>query len=166
GVPWLGGVRNGQSGPDRLCVFSTPALTFRCWEPPAPGDREGQPLPESVQWLNPTHATWEDIARPDRVAATFVGGTFACLRGAPGDLWCLGDDRFGQLGAANAPRGASPAFLKVWPAESVGLGTWHGCALAARGDLSVGAFVACWGRGDVGQLGAPAQDLCRVDGRK
>jgi hypothetical protein len=47
------------------------------------------------------------------------------------------------------------------------LGTWHACALSAprgrslHGDLAV----ACWGRGDHGQLGAPAPDKCTVDGK-
>jgi hypothetical protein len=132
------------------------------------GERAGRELPERAAWLNPKFTTWNDTWRADRVGTNFVGGTFACLRSVPGDLWCVGDNRFGQLGSARSPpHGADEAaFLHVWPAIFVGLGTWHGCALAARGHLSDGAFVACWGRGDFGQLGGAARDVCLVDGAR
>jgi hypothetical protein len=156
-----------HAGADRLCAEAAPPqLTVRCWKPPRPGDTAGRDLPPSAQWSNPRFTTWNEIGRLDRLTRTSVGGTFACLHSAAGDLWCRGeDDRFGQLGAGGQSAGVdAPRYLHVWPAHSVALGTWHGCALAANGGLLYGAFVACWGRGDFGQLGGTARDVCSVDG--
>jgi hypothetical protein len=164
-VPWLQEHDDLQAGPDRLCALAVPQLTLRCWAPPARGETTGREL-AGTEWLNPRYATWEAVDRLDRVQAAFVGGTFSCLHTSPGDLFCRGDDAFGQLGSGGQPQASpeDPAYLHVWPAQSVALGSWHGCALAARGGLSLGAFVACWGRGDHGQLGGPARDTCTVGG--
>jgi hypothetical protein len=82
-------------------------------------------------------------------------------------VFCRGDDRFGQLGGSGLPGPDAgrddPAFVRgVWPAHFPAAGTWHACALAA-GDRDK-LQVACWGRGDHGQLGGPAGDTCTVDG--
>jgi hypothetical protein len=170
-VPWLRDVAP-QAGPDRVCVLATPELTFRCWQRPVRAEAEGKELPASEQWLNPNHAGWNDAyTRSDRVKSVFVGGTFSCLQATSTDgLWCLGDDRFGQLGGSSAvppPNAArdDPAYVKgTWPAQNVALGTWHACAAAAPRGLALGGHIACWGRGDAGQLGAPGPDLCEVGG--
>jgi hypothetical protein len=170
-VPWLRD-KALQAGPDRVCDFAKPELTFRCWQRPVRAETEGKELPASQQWLNPNHAGWNDaFARSDRVGETFVGGTFSCLQATKTHgLWCLGDDRFGQLGGSSAvpPANATlddPAYVKgTWPAERVALGTWHACAMAAPGGLARGGHIACWGRGDAGQLGAPGPDRCEGDG--
>jgi hypothetical protein len=126
----------------------------------------------SWQWLNPNHAGWEEAySRADRVGAVEQGGTFACLQSTKDNgVWCLGDNRYGQLGGSKpvpAPDASpeDPAFVQgVWPALHLAAGTWHACALAATDDFTDGGHIACWGRGDHGQLGAPAPDLCNVDG--
>jgi len=171
-VPWLHGKRP-QAGPQRLCDWTAPGdLTFRCWQQPTRGATEGTELPATEEWLNPNHATWNDAySRGDRVGGTFVGGTFSCLQESRDNgVWCLGDDRFGQLGGSkpvpppNAERD-DPAFVRgLWPAQSLHVGTWHACALAAPNGLAAGGSIACWGRGDYGQLGAPAPDRCEADG--
>jgi hypothetical protein len=148
-----------------------PALTYRCWQRPTRGSTAGQELPASWQWLNPNHAGWEEAySRADRLEGVVQGGTFACLESTvDSGVWCLGDDRFGQLGGSQPvpppqARSEDPAFVQgVWPALHLAAGTWHACALAA-GDFAGSGHIACWGRGDHGQLGAPAPDLCNVDG--
>jgi hypothetical protein len=135
-------------------------------------ETEGKELPASHQWLNPNHAAWNDAySRSDRVGTTFVGGTFSCLQATSTQgLWCLGDDRFGQRGGSspvpppNAARDDPAYVANTWPAQNVALGTWHACAAAAPRSLAFGGHITCWGRGDGGQLGAPAPDLCEVDG--
>jgi hypothetical protein len=167
-VPWLES-KSLQSGPDRICELARPALTFRCWRRPARGEASGEELHSSWEWLNPHQTHWDDaFSRSDRVGESFVGGTFACLKATMGEsVWCLGDDGFGQLGgskpapAANAPRNDRAFVQGLWPAEAPAVGTWHGCAIAAPDGLANGAYVACWGRGDHGQLGAPGPDVCR-----
>ena len=171
-VPWLKD-KSLQNGPDRLCEGARPAaLTFRCWHRPVRGETSGRELPASWEWLNPHHAAWGDaLSRSDRLGRTYVGGTFACLQETKNDgLWCLGDNSYGQLGGSRPvpPLDAGrddPAFVAhVWPAESVALGTWHACALASSNGVAGGGYASCWGRGDHGQLGAPAPDLCVVGG--
>jgi hypothetical protein len=113
------------------------------------------------------------LSRSDRVASTYIGGTFSCLKATKdGAIWCLGDDRFGQLGgsspvpAADADRYDSAFVQHTWPARVVALGTWHACALAAVQGYHFGGQVTCWGRGDYGQLGVPAPDRCEIDGKR
>jgi hypothetical protein len=146
----------GEAGPDRLCVLVGQEL--RCWHAPHPGEQAPRAWPEAGAWLNPRRLTREQTAHPAYAQQALVGGTFACLRGD--DLWCVGDDGFGQLGAAGAaagPDGPEP-LLDLEPVTEVGLGRWHGCARRGAEALY------CWGRGDAGQLGAPAPELCGAGG--
>ena len=169
-VPWL--QDRLYYGPDRVCEHDVSGLTFRCWHRPRRGELQPRDMPAKWQWLNPHGAKWDDsYNRSDRLGDVFMGGTFACLR-TPKDsrVFCLGDDRFGQLGSSKPPRPDAgpddPAFLRgVGPEVSPALGTWHGCALAVPRGIDQDIPVLCWGRGDYGQLGAPAPDRCLVDGR-
>ena len=170
-VPWLRD-RSFEAGPARVLEFAKAQLTFRGWQRPRRGEIEGKKLAASEQWLNPNHANWEEaFERTDCVGKSFIGGTFSCLQATGGSgVWCLGDNRFGQLGGSRPVPPAhaeenDPAFVgKIWPAESVALGTWHACAAAAPQGLDFGGHIACWGRGDYGQLGVPAPDRCQVGG--
>ena len=169
-VPWLR--RGFDFAPDRICDFETPELAFVCWQRPRAGDVGPHELPPSWEWLNPHHADWNDAyKRGDRVGNVVLGGTFACLETTKDHgIFCLGDDRFGQLGGSAVPGADAgrldPAFVRgIWPSMFLTAGTWHGCALAAPNGMINGAHVACWGRGDAGQLGALAPDTCTVDGQ-
>jgi alpha-tubulin suppressor-like RCC1 family protein len=72
----------------------------------------------------------------------------------PTEVWCWGYDGFGQLG--NNATTDSPTPVQVHgvnntglltDAVSVGAGYYHTCATRTTGE------VACWGRGDAGQIG-------------
>jgi hypothetical protein len=145
----------GEAGPDRLCALADQEL--RCWHRPRPGQQTPREWPEAGQWLNPRRLTREQAAHPDYAQQAFVGGTFACLRGD--DLWCVGDNTYGQLGVGEGSRGVPP-LLDIEPVTEVGLGTWHGCA------RRTGQTLYCWGRADGGQLGAPGHDVCRAGGKE
>jgi len=168
---WLDDKRGLVAAAERVCEGDETKLTFRCWAAPKRGNTGGEELPAEWQWQNPNHAAFGDVyTRADRLLSTFLGGTFMCLQATRHGVWCLGDDRFGQLGGSRAvpPPDAeddNPAFVQgIWPADRVAVGTWHACALAAPDGLAEGAEVACWGRGDQGQLGTAAPDKCVVDG--
>jgi hypothetical protein len=76
-VPWMTG-HVLRAAPDRLCELAKPELKFRCWQRPRRGDTGAREMPESWEWLNPNHASWEDaFTRGDRVGEVFIGGTFA-----------------------------------------------------------------------------------------
>jgi hypothetical protein len=129
-------------------------------------------MPPRYQWLNPHNATWDDVYdRSDRLKDVVMGGTFACLRTTKDErVFCLGDDRFGQLGSSKPPRPDTdrdaPTWLRgVGPEVTPALGTWHGCGLAEPRREDEPIPVLCWGRGDGGQLGAPAPDRCVVGGQ-
>jgi hypothetical protein len=160
-VPWLKNMRL-RAGPDRVCEYTPPSLEFRCWYRPRRGDAAGRELPASWEWLNPNHTGWEDAySRSDRIGQVFVGGTFGCVQETRYQaVWCLGNDAFGQLGGskpvppADATREDASFLRGIWPARQVALGTWHGCVIAVAGDSPNSGRLACWGRGDQGQLGS------------
>ena len=167
-VPWMT-EHTLQAMPDGICELARPALTLRCWDRPRRGDSAARERPGSWEWLNPFHAPWDSAySRGDRVGDVIVGGTFACLQTTRcAGVFCRGDDRFGQLGGSGTPGPDAgqndPAFVHgLWPALFPAAGIWHACALASGGRDD--RRVACWGRGDHGQLGAPAPTSCVVDG--
>ena len=157
-------VKNAFVGADRFCRLEGEEV--RCFHPPGRGERSLRPFGPA----SPPRAAGAESPRPpiptfldvSGLYPGLVGGTFACPS-QENDLWCTGDDSFGQLGNRGA-EGAHPPLLKLGSTENVGLGTWHGCAWKDGGPPKLqGLF--CWGRGDAGQLGVPAPDLCRVDGK-
>lgn len=168
-VPWLHGQYDLMAAADHLCGYERPELALRCWKRPSLRESAGRSLPERDEWLNPHHTPYDENERPDWPERAFVGGTFACLRSVVGEVWCVGNNAFWQLGsAAGRKRGSpsyTPPFLGVWPAQGVALGTWHGCAIAAPKGLGAEFYASCWGRGDLGQLGGPAPDVCAVNGQ-
>jgi len=86
------------------------------------------------------------------VTAIAAGERHTCAIGADEIISCWGDNKYGQLGAAvtdlivRHPAKVSPSpFLRR--AKSIGSGSFHTCAIFDEGKL------ACWGLGDLGQLG-------------
>ena len=121
---------------DRWCEHE--GLTFRCWQRPRRGDTRPREMPASWQWLNPHNAGWNDIYnRGDRLEDVIMGGTFACLRTTLAQgVFCLGDDRFGQLGSSTPPRpqagAGDPAFVRdIRPSVTPAHRTRPACALPA-----------------------------------
>jgi hypothetical protein len=110
----------------------------------------------------------------DRAGGMAIGGTFACLQAADDDhVFCRGDDHFGQLGGSHSVPDAdggperSGYVPGIAPALWLNAGTWHACAVANTVSDYHTRYVhrvACWGRGDYGQLSAPATDRCEMNG--
>jgi len=72
------------------------------------------------------------------------------------ELWCWGDDRFGQLGDGEAGGSrATPARVTLADEDPLGIvaGAHHTCLGHAPLDGSAPLRVSCWGRGDRGELG-------------
>jgi alpha-tubulin suppressor-like RCC1 family protein len=93
--------------------------------------------------------------------AAATGDAHTCVLvspdGAPGgDIYCFGDNTYGQLGDGTLNSRATLAPVTLGPsamrAAMVSAGSDHSCALDVTGQIW------CWGRGDSGQLGdgAPA----------
>src|SRR5580704_9711648 len=161
-VPWLSegsGTSSVMTAADQLCAFEG-TRAFRCWARPHRGEAVGHELPARMGWANPAYAA-SSVPNADSLRdfprGAFTGGTFGCLLGQLGDLWCVGDDDLGQLGDSGhrlVDQGLPTFFIRPnsW---DVALGVWHGCVLPDRSSRAV-----CWGRGDFGQLGGIPATTC------
>ncbi|HVX88420.1 MAG TPA: hypothetical protein VG940_05790 [Gemmatimonadales bacterium] len=88
------------------------------------------------------------IAVPGTAIRVGVGRDHACALITTGDVYCWGDNAFGQLGR---PGAASLIPVKVsggYAFVSLSVGAYHTCAIEA-GSGAVG----CWGANSTGQLG-------------
>lgn len=91
-----------------------------------------------------------------------AGSDHACLLVRTGEVWCWGDNTYGQLGHRPAEGGecthACPAapVAGISGAVQVSAGTGFTCAVTGSGD------VQCWGRNDTQQLGRMTNTVCPV----
>ncbi len=88
------------------------------------------------------------VTLPGSALRVGVGRDHACALITTGDVYCWGDNTFGQLGRAGA---ASLTPVKVsggYTFVSIAVGAFHNCAIEA-GSGAVG----CWGANNLGQLG-------------
>ncbi|MCB9700390.1 MAG: hypothetical protein H6711_00705 [Myxococcales bacterium] len=82
-----------------------------------------------------------------------AGSGHACARTAAGELWCWGENAFGELGHPPDVRGGIEGVARVEglpPVKAIALGFYFSCALAGAGD---DAQIWCWGDNSRGQLG-------------
>ena len=158
-VPWLTPLAE-DAGADRICGIVSEQI--HCYAPPTSLDTGPRELPVAnaaiadplARTVSRRRSSLEDSALYDG----FVGADFACAAKA-NDLWCGGDDRFGQLGRGSAdgqPR------LHLAPLNDLAVGYWHACA---TGDIQGRSVLRCWGRDDVGQLGVAATETCTAGNR-
>jgi hypothetical protein len=167
-VPWLSegsGTSSVMTAADHLCAFDE-TRAYRCWARPHRGEAVGHELPASMGWANPAYAA-SSVPNAynlrDFPRGAFTGGTFGCLLGQLGDLWCVGDDDLGQLGDSGhrfVDQGL-PTFFMRPNSWDVALGVWHGCVLPDRSSRAV-----CWGRGDFRQLGGIPATTCTYGKRQ
>ena len=92
----------------------------------------------------------------DQATAVASGGAHSCVLinpsdGLGGEIFCFGDNSYGQLGDGTLTSRPTPALVPLGPgalrATAVSAGAGHTCAIDVNGQPW------CWGRGDSGQLG-------------
>ena len=100
-----------------------------------------------------------EVALPsgaNQAAAVASGGAHSCVLvnpadGLGGEIFCFGDNSYGQLGDGTLTSRPTPALVSLGPtavrATAVTAGSAHTCAIDVTGQAW------CWGRGDSGQLG-------------
>ena len=124
-----------------------------CW-----GNNEGGQL--GVDLAEPIEGLVSTL-RPDPslpLGDLALGGLHGCI-GLWNGVACWGDDRWGQLGAADAeccePAPVDDAAWAGRPFERVGLatGTRHTCVVLRQGVIDGPGPVFCWGDDEFGQLG-------------
>jgi alpha-tubulin suppressor-like RCC1 family protein len=146
------------AGAQHSCAIDSSAALW-CWGRGSsgqlgPGHLVDTPLP--IEVALPSGA--------DRATAVADGDAHTCVLVAPvdglgGEVFCFGDNTYGQLGDGTATSRPTPALVSLGAAgvraAAVTAGSGHTCAI----DVNGGAW--CWGRGDSGQLGggAPASAL-------
>lgn len=77
-----------------------------------------------------------------------LGDAHTCMSTLMGELYCWGDNAFGQIGAdpVMLPTLDVPQLVAVPQIGALATGSQHTC-------VTVGSDVQCWGRNDIGQLG-------------
>lgn len=76
-----------------------------------------------------------------------AGQNHSCGLRAGGELWCWGDNTFGNLGTGDFDPRSSPVRIDSREYSQVSLDTFHTCAIDSDAQLW------CWGRNVEGQLG-------------
>lgn len=129
-----------------------------CWGNGRQGQLGFAPVEEcsSIPGEDPCAHTPRRVAGGHTFTQIAAGGAHFCALTSPGEVYCWGDDRFGQLGTLDTaaicgltvpgPCARTPqlAYMPT-PATEVSAGDSHTCAIV---DASY-----CWGYGSSGQLG-------------
>ncbi|MBM4413841.1 MAG: hypothetical protein FJ040_10430, partial [Chloroflexi bacterium] len=98
----------------------------------------------TLHWTGIQHASARTLPVPD----IGVGEDFACTLTNTGDIYCWGDNTYGQLGDGSTTDRLYPVSVTgLTGAVHLSVGTHHACAINGSG------AVYCWGRNHRGQLG-------------
>lgn len=123
-------------GSDRLCAV-TMDRRVQCLELPLSGN---EPMGDPVT-----------ISALDEITQISVGAGHACALGTTGELFCWGDNTFGQLGDGTYTTTNDPVQVKLDGVRAVSAGDFQTCAITTSGGF-------CWGRALDGQLGDGAMN--------
>ena len=134
-----------SSGLDFTCAITTDGHVA-CW-----GKNDiGQLGHDTSEPFNPTPTL---VIGLDEVVSIAAGMAHACALRQSGQVWCWGDNGYGQLGdgtMTNRPAPVRVPNLNYFSFGHITAGAWHTCALTDYG------AVFCWGDNTYGQLGIGA----------
>ncbi|HUB10076.1 MAG TPA: RCC1 repeat-containing protein [Myxococcales bacterium] len=131
------------AGSAHSCALTT-AGTVYCWGK-NDHDQLGNPQVTNTQSKVPVQVTGLG-----GVVALTAQTNHSCALTASGQVWCWGDNAYGQLGSgATGAESATPTAVPNLPDGVVAIttGQYHACVQTDAG------VVACWGYGGYGELG-------------
>ncbi len=96
------------------------------------------------------HTGPQAVALPSNAQITqvSVGAEYACAVDTNQDLWCWGNNTWGQVGDGNATSPVKSPTVVAHSILSVAAGEVHTCAIGA-----IGGGLSCWGSNGYGELG-------------
>lgn len=130
-------------GPSHTCARSSTGQVY-CW-----GDNSNGQLGDGT--TTGPRLTPGPVAGMSDAADLVLGDGFTCVRRVSGQVWCWGQNIYGELGSGattTIPRPMPGAVVGLSDAVEVAAGGSHACARRATGQI------VCWGENGVGQLGA------------
>jgi alpha-tubulin suppressor-like RCC1 family protein len=139
----VGGVVRAIAGGNLFMCALTSDGGVRCW-----GHNDQGQLGTGTTTSSRTPVTVTNLA--NGVRAIDGGGATACALTNAGDVWCWGNNRFGQLGDGTTIDSAAPVKVLGLTGgnTSIAVGDNHACVLTASGG------VRCWGLDTFGQAGS------------
>ncbi len=120
-----------------------------CW-----GDGYGGELGDGATIDRPSPTKVAGLVGATAISA---GGEQTCaIAGSAHEVWCWGNNWFGEVGDGTRIRRTSPVSTGVTDAVAISAGLWYTCALLSTGHIT------CWGRNTWGTLGdgSHAHSLC------
>jgi len=135
----LAGVLEIAAGARHTCAI-TATSTAVCW-----GDNDAGELGTGNTMDSGAPSAVMQLMNVEHITASV---DFGCALSNKSVL-CWGLDSSGQLGNGSAPTNTTlPQAVTRLSARKIAAGSFHSCAITSPGDS-----VACWGSGDLGQLG-------------
>jgi alpha-tubulin suppressor-like RCC1 family protein/pimeloyl-ACP methyl ester carboxylesterase len=141
-VSGVSGVQSVSAGFGHTCALVTGGQLY-CW-----GENWYGQLGDGTSGIGNYKATPTLVSGVSGVQSVSAGDEHTCALVTGGQLYCWGDNGFGQLGDGTTTYKATPTLVSgVSGVQSVSAGFGHTCALVTGGQLY------CWGWNNHGQLG-------------
>jgi hypothetical protein len=131
-IAGLSGIEAITTGTSHACALLADD-TVSCW-----GSNGDGALGDGTT-TTPSIATPATVPGLTNVAAISAGGYHTCALSKTGEVWCWGDNEYGQVGAGGADVLSPQQVPEVTDATAIAAGSTHTCALQSDGE------VVCWG---------------------
>jgi len=134
-----------SAGGSHTCAIGRPVASLYCWG----GNDNGQLGDDSMM---PRDAPVPVADGGATYASVSAGRDHTCAVRSNGDVYCWGDNEYGQLGDGSGADQLTPVIVQSGDYKIVAAAFQHSCSLSQAGDLT------CWGSGEDGALGTGGYD--------
>lgn len=142
-VVGLTGVTSIALGDAHSCALRGAEGSVWCW-----GDNQYRQLGGSQSGPQTSRAIAAPVILVPTAQQLVSGANHACVLTAQAEVWCWGDNQYGQTAQTELLSGIVPRRVEGLPADvvSISAGNQHTCALTQT------AMVWCWGRNHLQQI--------------